>query len=148
MTITQTYAIAAIAAILASVLLSACHRNGPEPVAETLPPIVIDTVEEPAPAPQEPAPAPAPQAKKPAARAQPQPKPKTETLYVSSYDAKGPVWGHVTMQGDRGTGTIHDSEENTFTVRCVRRGSELWAYDQNSRHYVFKTTQAVKSEKK
>lgn len=139
----KTYAIAAIVALG---LLSACHRNGPQPVVETLPSLVMDTVVEPEPAPQEPAPA--PEVKKPVVRAQPQPKPKTETLYVSSYDAKGPVWGHVTMEGDRGTGTIHDSEENTFSVRCVRRGSELWAYDQNSRHYVFKLSQATKSEKK
>ena len=61
-----------------------------------------------------------------------------KTYYVSSYDQKGPVWGHVTMTGDTGTGVIHDSEENTFSVACTRHGNELFAVDQNSRQYVFK----------
>ena len=61
-----------------------------------------------------------------------------ETLYVESYDAHGRVWGHVTMQGDRGHGTIHDEGENTWTVTVTRHGDELFAVDQNSRQYVFK----------
>ena len=63
---------------------------------------------------------------------------KTETLYVETDDARGRVWGHVTMKGDRGTGTIHDEGENTWTVTVTRHGNELYAVDQNSRQYVFK----------
>lgn len=73
------------------------------------------------------------------------PKPKAtpksvakKTIYVSGYGANGEVWGHVTMTGDKGRGTIHDSEENTLSVTCYRQGGELIAVDQNSRQYVFK----------
>lgn len=61
-----------------------------------------------------------------------------KTIYVSGYGANGEVWGHVTMTGDKGRGTIHDSEENTLSVSCYRQGDELIAIDQNSRQYVFK----------
>ena len=106
-------------------------------VKETVPQVIIDTVkiepiaEEPEP---EPVVAPAPQ-KAPRAA---QPKGKGETIYVSSFDEKGDVWGHVTMYGDKGTGVIQDSHENTYTVTCTRHGNELFAVDQNSRQYVFK----------
>ena len=55
--------------------------------------------------------------------------------------AQGRVWGHVTMRGDRGTGTIHDWDENTLAVSVTRHGNELFAVDQNSRQYVFKLKQ-------
>ena len=42
------------------------------------------------------------------------------------------------MRGDRGSGTIHDWDENTLTVTVTRHGDELFAIDQNSRQYVFK----------
>ena len=61
-----------------------------------------------------------------------------ETLYVETFGAQGRVWGHVTMNGDRGTGTIHDWDENTLSVTVTRHGDELFAIDQNSRQYVFK----------
>ena len=61
-----------------------------------------------------------------------------ETLYVETDGAQGRVWGHVTLQGDRGTGTIHDWDENTLAVTVTRHGDELFAVDQNSRQYVFK----------
>ena len=61
-----------------------------------------------------------------------------ETIYVETDGAQGRVWGHVTMRGDRGTGTIHDWDENTLTVNVTRNGDELFAIDQNSRQYVFK----------
>ena len=61
-----------------------------------------------------------------------------ETIYVETDGAQGRVWGHVTMRGDRGTGTIHDWDENTLTVSVTRHGDELFAVDQNSRQYVFK----------
>ena len=67
-----------------------------------------------------------------------QPKGKAETLYVETYGAQGKVWGHVTLNGDRGTGTIHDFDENTLSVTVTRHGNELFAVDQNSRQYVFK----------
>ncbi len=63
---------------------------------------------------------------------------KAETIYVETEGAQGRVWGHVTMKGDRGTGTIHDWDENTLTVSVTRHGNELFALDQNSRQYVFK----------
>ena len=66
---------------------------------------------------------------------------KPETLYVETEGAQGRVWGHVTMRGDRGTGTIHDWDENTLTVSVTRHGNELFAVDQNSRQYVFKLKQ-------
>ena len=65
-------------------------------------------------------------------------KEKGETLYVETDGAQGRVWGHVTMYGDRGTGTIHDWDENTLSVTVTRHGDELFATDQNSRLYVFK----------
>lgn len=73
----------------------------------------------------------------------PKPKPVSKsvakkTIYVSGYGANGEVWGHVTMTGDKGRGTIHDAEENTLSVTCYRQGNELIAIDQNSRQYVFK----------
>ncbi len=76
-----------------------------------------------------------PQAAKPAATST---KGKAETIYVETDGAQGRVWGHVTMRGDRGTGTIHDWDENTLTVSVTRHGDELFAVDQNSRQYVFK----------
>ena len=63
---------------------------------------------------------------------------KAETIYVETDGAQGRVWGHVTMRGDRGTGTIHDWDENTLAVSVTRHGNELFAVDQNSRQYVFK----------
>ena len=63
---------------------------------------------------------------------------KAETIYVEADGAQGRVWGHVTMRGDRGTGTIHDWDENTLAVTVTRHGNELFAVDQNSRQYVFK----------
>lgn len=66
---------------------------------------------------------------------------KAETIYVEADDSHGRVWGHVTMKGDRGTGTIHDEGENTWAVTVTRHGNELYAVDQNSRQYVFKLKQ-------
>lgn len=63
---------------------------------------------------------------------------KAETIYVETEGAQGRVWGHVTMKGDRGTGTIHDWDENTWAVTVTRHGNELFAVDQNSRQYVFR----------
>ena len=86
----------------------------------------------------EPAPAPKRQVSaKPAAKAA-QPTAKGEKIYVETEGAQGRVWGHVTMNGDRGTGTIHDWDENTWAVTVTRHGNELFAVDQNSRQYVFR----------
>ena len=63
---------------------------------------------------------------------------KAETIYVETDGAQGRMWGHVTMRGDRGSGTIHDWDENTLTVTVTRHGNELFAVDQNSRQYVFR----------
>lgn len=75
---------------------------------------------------------PAPQKQEPALKG---------TIYVETDGAQGRVWGHVNMNGDRGTGTIHDWDENTWAVTVTRHGDELFAVDQNSRLYVFKLKQ-------
>ena len=126
---------------VAQVAFAGCKsKTDPAVVNETAPQVIIDTVEiEPIADEPEPEPVVAP-APKPAAKAA-QPKGKGETFYVSSFDEKGDVWGHVTMNGDRGTGVIQDSHENTYTVTCTRHGNELFAVDQNSRQYVFKIGQ-------
>ena len=110
-----------------------------EPMSITV--AFTDTVEIPVmrvdrPAPKRPAPK-APSAR-PAAKPAPKAKGPAEIIYVETEGAQGRVWGHVTMRGDRGTGTIHDWDENTLTVSVTRHGNELFAVDQNSRQYVFK----------
>ena len=84
---------------------------------------------------QQPVSQPRPQAKTAVAKKE---NTKPETHYVETEGAQGRVWGHVTMRGDRGTGTIHDWDENTLTVSVTRHGNELFAVDQNTRQYVFK----------
>ena len=61
-----------------------------------------------------------------------------ETLYISTYGANGKVWGHVTMNGRTGRGTIHDDDENTYSITVTRHGGELFGIDQNGREYVFR----------
>ena len=61
-----------------------------------------------------------------------------ETLYISTYGANGKVWGHVTMNGNTGRGTIHDEDENSYSINVTRYGGELHGTDQNGRLYVFK----------
>ena len=78
------------------------------------------------------------QPRRDAAAAKPKATGKAETIYVETEGAQGRVWGHVTMRGDSGTGTIHDWDENTWAVNVTRHGDELFAVDQNSRLYVFK----------
>lgn len=87
---------------------------------------------------EEAAPAPKPAKAKAVAPAPKQTKAKAETIYVETYGAQGRVWGHVTMKGDKGSGTIHDWDENTLAITVTRHGNELFAVDQNSRQYVFK----------
>ncbi len=60
-----------------------------------------------------------------------------ETLYISTYGANGKVWGHVTMNGNTGRGTIHDEDENSYSITVTRHGGELHGTDQNGRLYVF-----------
>ena len=60
------------------------------------------------------------------------------SIYISTYGANGKVWGHVTMNGDKGRGTIHDDNENTYSITVTRHGNELFGRDQNAREYVFK----------
>ena len=96
--------------------------------------------EEPEPEPEpeieivEPAPAPKP-APRAAVRKEPQ---KEEVLYISGHGANGRVWGHITMKGNKGRGTVTDEHENALTVTCTRQGEELICYDQNSRQYIFR----------
>ena len=46
--------------------------------------------------------------------------------------------GHITMKGDKGTGSVTDEHENALSVTCTRKGEELICYDQNSRQYIFR----------
>ena len=139
--------------MLAVTMMTACKQRTettgrepePQPVAEDT--ASYDPLEDDVAAPAEPVKAPqssyfdrkaksgntaAPQAAKPAAKG------PAETIYVEAEGARGRVWGHVTMRGDRGTGTVHDEGENTWAVSVTRHGNELYAVDQNSRQYVFK----------
>lgn len=146
-------------ALMALTMLPGCKQQGAEadsaqqPAADTveltlspmeapaLDPTVKPTVKPAAkPAVSPAAKAPATVAKAPASRKAAAPKAtgKAETIYVETEGAQGRVWGHVTMRGDRGTGTIHDWDENTLAVSVTRHGNELFAVDQNSRQYVFK----------
>ena len=59
-------------------------------------------------------------------------------LYISGHGANGRVWGHITMKGDKGYGSVTDEHENALTVTCTRQGEELICYDQNSRQYIFR----------
>ena len=132
--------------MMAALLLAGCKQNVAEvPDTEVLPePEQVITEEEQTPEEVELVPVlrkvqktPA----KPAATAPAKKNTKPETIYVETDGAQGRVWGHVTMNGDRGTGTIHDWDENTLAVNVTRHGDELFATDQNSRLYVFKLKQ-------
>lgn len=142
-------------ALMALTMLPGCKQQGSEadsaqqPAADTveltLSPMeaqALDPTVKPAakPAVRPAAKAPAAVAKAPAPRKAAAPKAtgKAETIYVETEGAQGRVWGHVTMRGDRGTGTIHDWDENTLAVSVTRHGNELFAIDQNSRQYVFR----------
>ena len=63
---------------------------------------------------------------------------KEEVLYISGHGANGRVWGHITMKGDKGYGSVTDEHENALTCNCTRQGEELICYDQNSRQYIFR----------
>ena len=149
-------------ALMALTMLPGCKQQGAEadsaqqPAADTVE-LTLSPMEAPAldptvkpavkpaakPAVRPAAKAPATVAKAPASRKAAAPKAtgKAETIYVETEGAQGRVWGHVTMRGDRGTGTIHDWDENTLAVSVTRHGNELFAVDQNSRQYVFKLKQ-------
>lgn len=136
--------------LLALATLAACKQNVQEPVAAPEEPVEETVAEEPVEAepvalvpvirdvkhntPKPAATQTATGNRQPAAK-------KGETIYVETDGAQGRVWGHVTMYGDRGNGTIHDWDENTWAVSVTRHGDELYATDQNSRLYVFKLKQ-------
>ena len=142
----------AIVPLLAVALMAGCKQSGTETPNVVVPPVETETqvADEPE-APVELVPVlrkaqPATPAKTKTATATTtatQEKPTSApplkgTIYVETDGAQGRVWGHVTMNGDRGTGTIHDWDENTLAVSVTRHGNELFAVDQNSRQYVFK----------
>lgn len=142
-------------ALMALTMLPGCKQQSSEadsaqqPAADTVE-LTLSPMEAPAldpavkpavkPAVRPAAKAPAAVAKAPAPKKAAAPKAtgKAETIYVETEGAQGRVWGHVTMRGDRGTGTIHDWDENTLAVSVTRHGNELFAVDQNSRQYVFR----------
>ncbi len=63
---------------------------------------------------------------------------KEEVMYISGHGANGRVWGHITMKGSKGYGSVTDEHENALSVTCTRQGEELICYDQNSRQYIFR----------
>lgn len=116
------------------ILLYGCKQSQApeEPVHDT---VVLEPEPEPEPEPEiieAPATKPAP---RPVVRKEPQ---KDEVLYISGHGANGRVWGHITMKGNKGKGTVTDEHENALTVTCTRQGEELICYDQNSRQYIFR----------
>jgi hypothetical protein len=117
------------------ILLYGCKQSQApeEPVHDT---VVLEPEPEPEPEPEiveEPV-NPAPVARK-VTRKEPA---KEEVLYISGHGANGRVWGHITMKGDKGTGSVTDEHENALAVTCTRQGEELICYDQNSRQYIFR----------
>lgn len=118
------------------IVLVGCHRS--QSVDEQ----VMDTLElestpmpEPEPEVMEEMPTPAPQPARPAVKKAPE---TEEVIYISGHGTNGRVWGHVTMKGDKGKGSVTDEQENALTITCTRHGEELICYDQNSRQYIFK----------
>lgn len=116
-----------------------CNRSqtAEEPLFDTATPIV-DTEPEPEPEPEiieEPVAAPAPVVHKPAVKKEPA---QEEVLYISGNGVNGRVWGHITMKGNKGKGSVTDEHENALAVTCTRQGEELICYDQNSRQYIFR----------
>ena len=141
--------------LLALATLAACKQNVQEPVTVPEEPVEETVAAEPVeaesvtlvPVIRDAKPAPKPAATQAAvARKQQDNNKKGETIYVETDGAQGRVWGHVTMYGDRGNGTIHDWDENTWAVNVTRHGNELYATDQNSRLYVFNLKQNTTQE--
>ena len=136
-------------ALLAALTMAACKQNAAEEADTT--PVVVTAVAEEEPEAEPVELVPVLKKAKPAvtqaatprtqAAAPKNTKGKAETIYVETDGAQGRVWGHVNMNGDKGTGTIHDWDENTWAVSVTRHGNELFAVDQNSRLYVFKLKQ-------
>lgn len=118
-----------------STTLIGCNNDPSEeePIFDTI--ALSEPVPEPEPEPEiveEPQP-------KPTVRTTPRKTPvNEEVLYISGHGANGRVWGHITMRGDKGTGTVTDERENALSVTCTRKGEELICYDQNSRQYIFR----------
>ena len=119
-------------------MLVSCHQaqNDNEPVLDT---VMIEP--EPAPEP-EPEPEIVTEEPVPVAVTHRQPAKKEvakeEVLYISGHGANGRVWGHITMKGNKGKGSVTDEHENALAVTCTRQGEELICYDQNSRQYIFR----------
>lgn len=128
--------IALISLMVTPVLFFGCSHNQStsEPVFDT---IVLEPKPEPEPEP-EPEVIETP-VTKPVTRNVTRKEPaKQEVLYISGHGANGRVWGHITMKGDKGTGSVTDEHENALSVTCTRKGEELICYDQNSRQYIFR----------
>ena len=128
-------------ALVAMTAWTGCNNSQQNPAAAVpaeTDTTVVDTVVDREPEPETVAPV---RNESPAPRTVAKPRQKaeqTEQLYVTGYNSYGRLWGYVTMTGDKGTGVIHDAEENHYNVHCTRHGNELFAVDQNSRQYVLK----------
>lgn len=66
------------------------------------------------------------------------PIPLNGVVYVQTHGANGQVYGHITMNGNKGEGQIYDGKDNAIKVTATRHGNELYATDINGRQYVFK----------
>ena len=119
-------------------LFVGCHQsqNDNEPVLDT---VMIEPEPQPEPEPEPEViteePVPVPTTHRQAVKKE---TPKEEVLYISGHGANGRVWGHITMHGNKGKGSVTDEHENALAVTCTRQGEELICYDQNSRQYIFK----------
>ncbi|MBR3725102.1 MAG: hypothetical protein IKN11_06920 [Bacteroidales bacterium] len=131
----KNFRLALILLAVMPILFIGCNRSQTpaEPVYDTIP-LEPEPEPEPEVVIEEPAPKPAP-APRQAVRKEPQ---KEEVLYISGHGANGRVWGHITMKGNKGRGSVTDEHENALTVTCTRQGEELICYDQNSRQYIFR----------
>lgn len=118
-------------------LFTGCKNSQPaeEPIFDTVAVDPEPEIVEEEPEFEEEEPAPVQVATRPAVKKEPA---KEEVLYISGHGANGRVWGHITMHGNKGTGSVTDEHENALTVTCTRQGEELICYDQNSRQYIFR----------
>ena len=116
------------------IVLVGCHhsQNVDEQIMDT---VELESTPMPEPEVVEEPPAPTPPPVRPAVK---KPVEKEEVIYISGHGTNGRVWGHVTMKGDKGKGSVTDEQENALTITCTRQGEELICYDQNSRQYIFK----------
>lgn len=133
---------AAVLPMLFTATFISCQHAVDPAVSEVLDTTAVEEATEPAAEPADTvAEAPKPVAKVSQPKAAAPSRTVSRQVYVTGYNSYGRLWGYVTLQGDKGTGVIHDAEENHYNIHCTRHGDELFAIDQNSRQYVLKISE-------